>query len=172
MTHALETKRLILRRPAPHDWEPFRDFLMSDRSSGVGGSKPLGAAWRVFAAELGHWTIRGFGMWTVTVKGDDAGIGMVGPWYPADWPETEVGWMIWSAAAEGQGIAYEAAKAAISHAWQVLQWDTIVSYVAHDNDRSAALARRLGAEIDPDASQPRPDTPCNVFRHPRPEATI
>lgn len=166
----LTTDRLILRRPQPKDWEPFRDFLMSERSKGVGGPQPLGAAWRAFAAELGHWEIRGYGMWTVTRKGDDTGIGMIGPWVPDDWPETEIGWMIWSADAEGTGIAFEAAAAAVDHAWHVLKWDTVVSYVAYDNTRSAALARRLGAEIDPDAPQPKPEKPCNVFRHPKPEA--
>ena len=37
----------------------------------------------------------------------------------------------------------EAARAAIDHAWRVLKWDTIVSYVGFGNDRSAALARMV-----------------------------
>ena len=89
----LETERLILRRPAPADWEPFRDFTMSERSQYIRDKMPdLGKTWRMFATESGHWDIHGFGMFTVTTKDDDTVLGMVGPWYPADWPETEIGW--------------------------------------------------------------------------------
>ncbi len=165
----LTTERLILRRPAARDWEGFRPFLMSERAKGIGGPYPERQAWRIMCGELGHWTLLGFGMWAVTRKGDDTALGFVGPWVPGDWPETEIDWTIWREEDEGTGIAAEAARAAIVHAWTVLKWDTIVSYVAHDNDRSAALAEKLGAVLDPDAPQPVPDKPCRVFRHPKPE---
>lgn len=168
MSQILTTDRLILRQPAPHDWEPFREFEMSERSAMLGGPLDLAKAWRVFACELGHWVIRGYGMWTVTIKGNDTGVGMIGPWHPVDWPETEIGWMIWSDKLEGTGIAREAASAAISHAWNTLKWETIVSYVDAANTRSIALAERLGATLDPDAPQPRPEKPCLVYRHPNP----
>ncbi len=169
MTQILTTARLILRQPAPADWEAFSAFYKSDRSKGVGGPLHIGHAWRHFAAELGHWQIHGFGMWTVTRKGDDTAIGMVGPWTPIDWPETEVGWMIFDASAEGTGIATEAAKAAVAHAFGTLGWDTVVSYVAPGNDRSARLAEKLGAVHDTDAPVPDryPDT--IVYRHPKPQ---
>ncbi|NDU99660.1 GNAT family N-acetyltransferase [Pseudoroseicyclus tamaricis] len=170
MTELLDTPRLVLRRPNAADWPAARDFFMSDRSRGIGGPVSLGAAWRALAAEIGHWDMRGYGMWTVTLRDSDAPIGMVGPWYPEDWPETEVGWMIWSAEAEGKGYAYEAAQAAIAHAWAVLGWETIVSYIDPQNHRSIALAERLGALQDMAAQVPRPETPCLVYRHPRPEA--
>ncbi len=166
----LTTERLILRRPAPRDWDRFRPFLMSERSAGISGPYDLSRAWRIMCGELGHWTLLGYGMWSVTLRGDDRARGFVGPWTPSDWPETEIGWTIWDAADEGTGIASEAAKAAIDHAWRVLNWDTIVSYVSFDNVRSAALARKLGAVLDENAPQPHPDKPCQVFRHPRPEA--
>ncbi|MGZ9808855.1 GNAT family N-acetyltransferase [Pseudoroseicyclus sp. H15] len=168
-TERLDTPRLVLRRPGGQDWPAARDFFMSPRSAGVGGPVSLGAAWRALASEIGHWDMRGFGMWAVTRRGSDEAIGLIGPWYPVDWPETEVGWMIWDEAAEGQGYAHEAAQAAIAHAWAVLGWETIVSYVDPDNTRSIALAERLGARHDPSATVPRPDKPCLVFRHPRPE---
>lgn len=170
MTAVLETDRLILRRPAPRDWDGFREFALSDRAAGIGGPFSLRDAWRVFCAELGHWTLLGDGMWAVTVKGDDTARGFIGPWHPIDWPENEVGWTIWRAEDEGTGIATEAARAAIDHAYDVLGWDTVVSYVGADNPRSAALAEKLGAVVDPDAQQPRPETPYLIYRHPRPEA--
>lgn len=168
MTDMLHTPRLILRRPAGQDWPLVRDFFMSDRASGIGGPHSLGAAWRHFAAEVGHWEILGCGMWAVTLRGDDTILGLIGPWCPADWPENEIGWLILDPATEGTGIATEAARAAISHAWDVLGWDSIVSYVAPTNTRSIRLAEKLGAVLDPDAPQPKPDQPCLVYRHPKP----
>ena len=165
---SLHTGRLILRPPAAQDWSAFRDFYASDRSAGVGGPKTEGPAWRHFAAELGHWQIHGFGMWAVTQRGSDECLGMIGPWCPADWPENEVGWMIFSDAIEGTGIATEAARAAIAHAFGGLGWDTVVSYVAPDNTRSARLAEKLGAELDPNAPVPAAYPETLVYRHPKP----
>ncbi|XOY56812.1 MAG: GNAT family N-acetyltransferase [Rhodobacterales bacterium] len=163
----LKTDRLILRRPVADDWPAFHDFMMSDRSTAFGGHKDLGKAWRSFASELGHWDIFGYGMWAVTRAGDDTALGLVGPWTPPDWPETEIGWMILSDAAEGTGIASEAARAAIAHAYDSLGWDSAVSYIAPDNTRSIRLAEKLGAAHDAKALGPKPDT--LVYRHPNPK---
>lgn len=172
MTDMLHTKRLILRRPAGRDWPVVRDFFMSPRAADVGGPHDLGRAWRHFAAEVGHWDILGYGMWAVTLRGDDTIVGLIGPWSPADWPETEIGWFILDPGIEGTGIATEAARAAITHAWDVLGWSTIVSYIDADNTRSIRLAEKLGAVLDPAAPQPKPDQPCLVYRHPRPEVAV
>ena len=106
-------------------------------------------------------------MWAVTRHDDDTALGLVGPWTPPDWPEAEIGWMILSDAAEGTGIATEAAKAAVAHAYDSLGWDTVVSYIAPDNTRSIRLAEKLGAVLDPQAAGPKPDT--LVYRHPIPK---
>lgn len=166
----LTTDRLILRPPAQGDWPAFHDFMMSDRAGAFGSQGDLGRAFRSFAAELGHWQIFGYGMWAVTRQGDDRAIALIGPWTPPDWPETEVGWMVLSADAEGTGIATEAARAALDHAFGVLGWTTAVSYIKPGNDRSVRLAEKLGATLDLAAPQPFPDDPVLVYRHPRPEA--
>lgn len=168
----IETARLLLRRPEAADWPAARDFFLSDRAAGIGGPLSLGRAWRAFAAEIGHWDILGCGMFAVTRKGEGRILALVGPWTPPDWPEPEVGWMILDPAAEGQGIAREAAEAALAHAFGSLGWATAVSYVGEGNARSRALAERLGAWIDPSAQAPEPppgQAPALVYRHPRPE---
>lgn len=169
MTERLDTRRLVLRRPNGSDWAAARRFLTSDRAAGIGGPLDDGRAWRAFAAEIGHWDIRGYGMWAVTLRGDDTAVGMIGPWFPVDWPETEIGWMIWDPGIEGTGIATEAARAAIDHAWRVLGWTAMVSYIGPDNDRSIRLAAKLGARHDPAATPPAIGKPCLVYRHSRPE---
>ena len=62
----LETERLILRRPAPRDFAGFEPFLLSERSVGIGGPSTRSQAWRIMCAELGHWTMLGYGMWAVS----------------------------------------------------------------------------------------------------------
>lgn len=170
MSHppTITTDRLILRKPAARDVDTVVAFFLSDRAAHVGGPYTLGKAWRQFAAEVGHWDLLGFGMWAVTTKDSDQIIGLIGPWCPADWPETEIGWLMFEGS-EGKGYAFEAAQAAVRHAYEVLGWETAVSYIDQDNKRSIALAERLGAVYDPEAPQPKPDQPCLIYRHPRPE---
>lgn len=165
----LQTERLILRRPEPGDYGAFRAFMTSDRSHGTDGPTTVGQAWRAFAAELGHWEILGYGMWAVTVRGDNDAVGLVGPWTPEDWPETEIGWMILDPKVEGTGVAHEAAKAAIAHAFDALNWRTAVSYISPANVRSIALAQKLGAQLDVNAKAPKKYPDCLVYRHPDPE---
>lgn len=164
----ISTARLTLRPIAPGDWEPFRACAMSDRFAYISGKQDLAGAWRAFAAELGHWQMMGFGMWAVTESGgDDICLGIVGPWYPAHWPETEIGWIMFEGG-EGKGYAFEAAEAARAHAFAVLGWDTAVSYIDPANARSIKLAEKLGARLDPAAKGPSQGD--LVYRHPLPEA--
>lgn len=169
MTARLETDRLFLRRPAPRDYPAWEAFWLDDRSRFVRPAETgVGPAWRAFCHMLGHWEMRGWGLFAVTRKGDDRVIGTVGPWYPADWPEAELGWTIWSAADEGEGYATEAAAAARDHAYRALGWTTAVSYIDPGNAASIGVAERLGARIDETADRPNPKD--LVYRHPGPEA--
>lgn len=169
MNELLHTQRLLLRPPTAQDWPAFRNFFATERSTGVGGPKEAGAAWRDFAAEIGHWHIRGYGMWAVTRRGDDRALGLIGPWHPIDWPETEIGWMIFALDIEGTGIATEAARAAIAHAYGTLGWETVVHYIDADNARSIGLAQKLGAVHDITAQAPAAYPGAVVYRSPRPE---
>lgn len=165
MSLRLETQRLILRPPAPRDVPAMTEFYVSERSQYAGGFVSRARAWGHAAAILGHWQIRGYGLWMVTEKADDTGLGMVGPYCPDGRPETEIGWCLFEAA-EGRGIAAKAARAAIADARARLGWTEIVHYIAPENTRSIALAERLGAVLDIAAAQPKPDTPCLVYRQP------
>ena len=78
--------------------------------------------------------------------------------------------MMFDPAIEGTGIASEAAAAAVKHAYDVLGWETAVSYIAHTNARSIRLAEKLGAKLDVAATGPTPDT--LVYRHPVPKGVV
>lgn len=158
-----------MRPVEPGDWQAYRDFMMSDRAATFDNHGDLAVIWRRFAAELGHWQILGYGMWAVTLRGDNDAVGLIGPWNPPDWPEKEIGWMILDAGIEGTGIASEAAMATLQHAYDALNWKTAVSYIAADNIRSIRLAEKLGAKLDVNATAPDLGKPILVYRHPRPK---
>ncbi len=105
----LETERLILRGPSANDAQAFIDFYASERSHMAGGPRDAREAWSNLAADFGHWVIRGFGMFTVTRKNSDRALGVVGHYYPHTRPEQEIGWVLFDASLEGQGIARKAA---------------------------------------------------------------
>jgi len=164
-TPVLQTERLLLRAPQLRDWEPLAEFLTSDRAQFVGGPLAREKAWRGFGHLVGHWVLRGYGMFFVTPKGSDIAVGMVGPWFPEGWPEQEIGWSMFHPEAEGKGYAFEAAAATRTHVFADLGWKTAVSYIAPGNVRSVALALRLGARLDPDAAKVEGEDMV-VYRHP------
>lgn len=174
-TPTLRTERLVLRAPKGGDWPHWRDFATSQRAEYIGGPYTGGAAWRAFGHIIGHWVMRGWGSFIIATGDDDTPLGSVGPWHPEGWPEAEIGWTIWSPEAEGKGFAFEAAQAARAHAYRDLGWTTAVSYIDAPNQRSIALAERLGAVLDPGAAAPEhgPDAhEVLVYRHPAPEAVL
>lgn len=162
----LETDRLILRALNADDFPVFAAFYASDRASFVGGPVTEEASWRMMACEVGHWELRGYGRWAVCEKDSGAFVGVIGLWYPRDWPEPEIGWDLMNGH-EGKGYATEAARAARDYAYATLGWTTAISLVADGNDASAAVARRLGAEPDGHFTHPTLGT-MQVFRHAAP----
>jgi RimJ/RimL family protein N-acetyltransferase len=173
-TPVLETDRLTLRAFAPQDFDAAMPFLTSDRSKYMGGPYAPDAAWEHCAALIGHWAVRGFGIFSICLKGTDTAIGDCGPFYPYGWAEHELGWGLWEARHEGNGYVSEAAIAARSYAYDVLGWTTAVSYIDPDNAPSIALAKRLGCTLDPSAALPDlPDWDGTlVYRHPAPEGRL
>jgi RimJ/RimL family protein N-acetyltransferase len=161
----LETERLILRGPQESDFELLAAFYASPRSVTVGGPLTRELAWRALAQEAGHWTLRGFGRWTVTERTTGAAVGIVGLWHPEGFPERELGWDLFDGA-QGKGYATEAGQAARDHAFETLGWDTLISLVKIGNDASAAVAQRLGAAPDGSFTHARFGT-MTIYRHPK-----
>ncbi|MEM6422428.1 MAG: GNAT family N-acetyltransferase [Pseudomonadota bacterium] len=162
----LETERLILRAPAERDLEDWVAFNQTDRTAYVGGKQDRNETWRGLAQYLGHWMLRGYGMWAVDLKDSGRFCGCVGPWNPEGWPEPEVGWTLLEHA-EGKGIAREAAEISIDYAYRVLGWTTCISLIAPENHRSIRLAERLGAWHDGDFQHATYGT-MRIYRHPGP----
>src|SRR5690348_7207033 len=94
MIPVIETDRLRLRGWRLADAAPFADFFADGGASRfMGGPASPGRSWEIMAAEIGHWSLRGYGMWAVEEKGGAPFAGYCGLWEPGDWPETEIGWI-------------------------------------------------------------------------------
>lgn len=161
----LETARLILRAPKTSDFDAYAAFAASPRAQFVGGVVDRALAWRGFCHMTGHWLHRGYSVFVMADKVTDEPLGTAGPWFPEGWPEPEIGWSIWSPAAEGQGLAHEAALATRDYAYETLGWTTAISLILDGNTRSMALARRMGCTEDGMFTHAQFGK-SHIFRHP------
>ena len=161
----IETRRLVLKGPQAEDYPDFQATFTSYRARFMGGPLNAYESWMLYAAEIGHWEIRGYGMWMIHDKDTDETLGMAGGWKPAKWPEAELAWVIWPDAS-GHGYALEATHAARAYFYSQLGWDGAVSYIDAKNLDSIRLAERLGATKDKDAQSI--DGNDVVYRHPSP----
>jgi RimJ/RimL family protein N-acetyltransferase len=141
----IETPRLLLRPPEAGDFDAFADHCADPHAMAtLGGPQPRPVAWRTFTGLLGSWAALGYGMFAVLDRETGAYLGRIGPHHPDGWPAPEVGWGV-TRAAEGRGLAFEAAVAATRFAFEALGWPEVTHCIEDSNARSAALARRLGS---------------------------
>lgn len=165
----LETDRLILRGPEVADVDPLAGFYADEaHCAGFGGPLDRADSWRWFALNVGHWHIHGYGYFTIVEKATGDAAGITGIWNPEGWPEPELGYALFPGF-EGKGIAYEAALRARQWAYDDLGFTTLSSHIVPGNDRSVALAERLGAWFESSYQNPHMGED-RIFRHPAPEA--
>ncbi|WP_299048268.1 GNAT family N-acetyltransferase [uncultured Tateyamaria sp.] len=141
----LATDRLILRAPRVTDFDTYAGIACTDRGKHLGGPMTREDAWLDFSQMTSTWLLHGHGLWTIGHAGDIAGFVVLG-FEPGD-AEPELGYLL-TTQSEGKGLAFEAAQAALSHAWDTLGWSTLVSYIDPANTRSIKLAQKLGALPD------------------------
>jgi RimJ/RimL family protein N-acetyltransferase len=110
----------------------------------IGGPQARSQAWRGFMTIAGAWAMAGYSMFSVIEKSTGAWVGRIGPWVPAGWPGTEVGWSL-IRPAWGKGYAVEAATAAIDWAFGHLGWDEVIHCIDPENTPSQKVAERLGS---------------------------
>ena len=159
----IRTERLLLRPYRPDDFRHLLVLYESDRAAYIGGQLPPRKVWDGFMNVIGHWPLLGFGGWAVEEAATGELVGEVALQHPPDYPETELGWLLFEGQ-EGKGYAREAAEAARRFALEETSIASLVSYIDRDNHRSIRLAERLGARLDRVAPTPNGD-PCHVYRH-------
>lgn len=166
-TPELKTERLRLRAHEMRDLDSFWAFYQSPRAVYMDRPQDRTQLWSGVASETGSWQLAGWGGWMVETR-DGETIGQVAVTHPPHFAELELGWLMFDGF-EGQGYAFEAATAARDFAFGAMGAETLVSYIHRDNARSIALAKRLGAVLDPAAACH--DADDVVYRHPAPEQT-
>jgi [ribosomal protein S5]-alanine N-acetyltransferase len=143
----LETERLILRGPQCSDWPAFLTYRTSARTAFTGGPITEQKAAEQFASFVGHWVMRGFGRLIAVDRVTGLPLGHFGPMqWQAD-AEVELTWSLWTAEAEGRGMATEAARAMFDWVFGVLGLMSVRAEVHRDNAASHAIARKLGGDV-------------------------
>lgn len=165
----VETERLILRAPQLDDLPAMTGFFATERSHMVGGPKDEFECWTSLSNRLGHWALRGFGLWHLTEKSSGAFVGWAGMIDAPGWAEPELGWALMSEA-EAKGLGFEAATAARNYAARHQGLNGVISYIAHGNDRSRALAKRLGATLEIERAELL-GKHAQIWRHPQIDLT-
>jgi RimJ/RimL family protein N-acetyltransferase len=146
----LGTHRLVLRSFEASDVETYARICADPetmRHIGDGRVLDLVGAWRAVALMLGHWQLRGYGIWAVEERATGELVGRVGLHRPEGWPGLEVGWLL-ARSRWGRGYATEAAAAAVDHAWHGLGAEHLISLIDPANDRSIRVAERLGERLE------------------------
>ncbi len=146
----VESERLVLRPWRAADLDAYARICADPdvmRFLGDGSTMSREDAWRQMAAFAGHWSLRGFGTWAVEERDTGAMVGRVGLHHPEGWPGLEVGWTL-DRSVWGRGYATEGGRASLDFAWGELDAPHVISLIDPDNERSIAVAARLGESYE------------------------
>jgi RimJ/RimL family protein N-acetyltransferase len=146
----LETPRLVLRQFEERDLEPLAAMYADEetmRHLGTGATFSRAETWRAIGSMLGHWLLRGYGMWAVVERNSGSMVGRVGFINPEGWPGFELGWVI-ERSRWGRGYAPEAAAVALKYAREALGKERVISLIRPANAASIRVAEKLGGRRD------------------------
>ena len=146
----LKTERLVLRMLREEDFEQYAAMLAdAEVSRYLGDGRPLSRAdaWRQMAMILGHWQLKGYGMWALEEASTERLAGRIGFFNPEGWPGFELGWTLarefW-----GRGYATEGARRALRYGFTELGRERVISLIRPDNLASVRVAERLGERLE------------------------
>lgn len=162
----IETERLTLRQFREDDWQDLHRYY-SDESAmkyTVGRTFTEGETWRALCSMLGHWAIRKYGPYAVEEKSSSKVIGIVGFWYPNDWPSPEIKWAL-SPKYWGKGFAKEAAKAVQRVGREYMPNIHLISLIHSKNHASKKLAIALGSTLESEVEFR--NAIFEIYRHPK-----
>ncbi|GAB3253495.1 GNAT family N-acetyltransferase [Chitinimonas naiadis] len=139
----LHTDRLLLLPPAGEGDDAYQRFYTDPEASQFyGGPLTPAQTWARLASDLGNWHLQGFGIWMVQRRAEGDIVGTCGFWQGKGWPRELTWWLL--PEVRGTGIAQEASRAAIAHAYDVFGWDAVQTYTKDDNLPARGLVQRLG----------------------------
>ena len=152
METTIATERLQLRMFGPADLDAYAAMSADAevmRHIGEGGPIGRDMAWRGMAGFLGHWALRGYGMWAIEERASASLIGRAGFITPEGWPGLELGWLL-ARDAWGRGYATEACVAALAHGRQRFGAQELISLITRQpalHRSGRAPGRHAGAAL-------------------------
>ncbi|MER6297965.1 GNAT family N-acetyltransferase [Kitasatospora sp. NPDC001539] len=165
----LETPRLVLRRWREDDIAPMAlinadpevmRWIRDGRVRDEGQTRSGIQAWE------GEWESEGFGLFAVEVRSTGELAGFTGLSVPAFLPEVlpavEVGWRL-GRSHWGQGLATEAAAAALRFGFEERGLDRVVSIVQVGNRASERVTAKLGMRLVRETVTPTSGRRVRVF---------
>ncbi|MFL5891226.1 MAG: GNAT family N-acetyltransferase [Solirubrobacterales bacterium] len=165
----VETERLTLRRWRASDASAMEAIWREPEVwDALQPNRPYDPQqWRsMLDRYVRHWDVHGFGLWAVTTPDEPQPMGWVGASHPTFVPElageVEIGWTL-RPALWGRGLATEAAIAATAAAFAELPNDRVISLIHPRNERSMAVAHRLGMSRAGEATPPDLGEPLIVY---------
>lgn len=146
----LETERLILDTWQISDWTSFRPIARDPEVMLhiTGGTPWSDDQIRTFVErQVEFYAERNFCRWKLVAKDDHQLIGFCGLGFWRDAADPEIGWWLarryW-----GRGLATEAARAALRHAYERAGVDRIISVARPANKVSTRLMEKLGLQLE------------------------
>ena len=148
----LTTSRLRLRMLQQSDFEEYSAIHTDFEATRFTARMHMNRmdTWRHLAMIVGHWHLRGFGMWGVEELATGRLAGRVGFHEPDRWPGFELAWTIgrefW-----GKGYAPEAAGRCLEYAFGEMGRDHVISLIDPANTASIRVAEKIGEKLEGDA---------------------
>jgi RimJ/RimL family protein N-acetyltransferase len=146
----LKTERLVLRMLREEDFEQYAAIVADPEVARyLSDGQPLSRAdaWRQMAFVVGHWQLKGYGMWAVEEAATGRLAGRIGFLNPEGWPGFELGWTLarefW-----GRGYATEGARRALEYAFTEMGREHVISLIRPNNLPSVRVAERLGERLE------------------------
>jgi len=147
----LETARLLLRPLTLADVGPLFALTTIPEVIRYVGNRPSGsiddARRYLESGALRDYEVHGYGRHAVVLKETGAVIGFHGFKVMTEIGETELGYRLLPAH-WGKGLASEAAKVLVAHAWRGLGLARIVSVIHPENAASKNVVRKLGMKFE------------------------
>ena len=147
----LETERLRLRGPRPDDFPAYAAMWADPEVTRFINGAPLSdeEAWAKFMRAFGHWTLVGYGFWTVEEKATGLRVGETGfldvhrDITPSLNGTPEAGWAF-AKAAQGKGYATEAVRAVLGWGERRFGKVRFAAIIAPQNSASLNVAAKTG----------------------------
>lgn len=163
---SIESARLFLRTVKEEDWPFLHEYFSDAECVKYTTLLPLSEedTQRMVGSIGRHWQRKGYGPYVMQEKVTGKVLGLVGLWYPKEWPEPEIKWALarphWN-----KGYAAESARAVQAMAARHVPELHLISLIHTENQPSIRLAIAVGATLE--SEMDFRGGIYRVYRHPK-----